>query len=405
MDAAQNTLQTWVDFLCRRADYEKAVTLLGDHIRRFPADRWAEDLLERVRRKAHQVELVASLDGDLFDEQDADFLDDLDEAGDEWSLEEIEPAVSSKTSVAEVSMGQDQELEVPESCEEDLEAGGQPTGSEFDASELDDLIPADGDEWADLDGTVSEVEFEALTWEEGDDPTLPVDPEVQGSGRIELGQRARSAAARLIPEVEWLRRDLPLLQEILAHHQCNTKTIAALRSVIPLLDVMPSELRTAFKLRIYWSECDHLHRGWNSHGELAAVTWQNISWGLSLAIVRRLVSDDIDEISDWLESCFEDWNKWHVKGRYHPTFHSYLVFLLNHLDAQEEVIGHKLPSYLDFDLFSHEEDSVPGSLLWRAIDDFGLFPKNTERRCAYTESELAGLGANLPAYVFTKGKP
>lgn len=400
----QATITKWVDALCRRASYDKAIALLNDRVRQFPDERWAADLLAQVRLKAQQGTRVVSLGADGFDDDDADFIDDLDEAGDEWSLEDVEPGAAINAPAVEAAETQDDVDAEPESGVEELQIEDESSDSEFDAGELD-LLPDDGDEWADLDVTVSEVESKAIAWDEGEDPTPPVDPEILGSGRMELERRARISAARLIPEIEWLRRDLPLIQEILAYHRCHSKTIAALRDLIPLWGVLPSELRTAFQLRIYWAECDHFHRGWNSSDELAAVTWQNISWGLSLAIVRHLGSDDVDETTDWLHSCFDDWVRWHIKGRYHPTFHSYLVSLLSHLDAQEQIIGHRLPAYIDFDLFAEEAEPLSGTPLWRALDDFGLFPKRLVRPCNYSDNELAKFGEELPRYVFIKGQP
>lgn len=402
MQEANNSITRWVDALCRRSEYEKAAALLGDHLRLFPDERWAAELLAQVRRKAQQSELAARLSADAFDGEDAEFIDGLDEDGGDWSVEDLEPqakvAASLPDAVAEQVAGGDPD---PNAETDEFSLAEEPAEVDFDASDLD-LLSSDGDAWAELDGTVSDVEFDAAGWEEVEDPTSPVDPEVLGSGRIELERRARISAARLAEGVEWLHRDLPVLQEILTYHQCHPKTVAALRHLIPLLDVSPSELRTAFNLRIYWAECEAFHRGWNGSDELSSVTWQNISWGLSLAIVRYLGTEDIDEIADWLHSCFEDWTRWHIRGRYHPTFHSYLVFLLDHLDKQEAIIGHRVPAYLEFELFAEQSDALPGSPLWQSLEAFGLFPKNLERPSCYSVHELGNIGVELPGSIKAK---
>lgn len=451
MHITQHAITKWVDVLCRRGEYIKAISLLSERVSQFSDESWATDLLERVRLAEQQSALMAKVSIDGFDGGDLAFIESFENGDDEWTAEDIEAGVilnvhsditipdsegNAKNLVlnaVEIKISSDSAQvineriapglfldgengseqvvsfeeqsdsgrenitdrveEVPAHDEDDFIDGTDLTSVEpdfeadFDSEELD-LISEDADAWADVDVGISEVEFEGVSWSEGEDSTLPIDPEVLGSGRIEIERRARIQAASLILDVEWLRRDLPLLQEILAFHHCHSKTIGALRDLIPRFEVKPFELKAAFELRIYWVECEHFHRGWNSVDELAAVTWQNISWGLALAIQRHLGSSDLDEITDWLSSCFDDWTDWHIKGRHLPSFHSYLVYLLSHLDSQEEITGQRLPAYLDFDLFSESDEAFPGSPLWREFESYGLFSKRLERRSCYTDREI-----------------
>lgn len=395
----QHTTARWVDALCRRGDSAQTVALLKERVARFPDEAWAIELLGRVLIKVGQVDegigylhratriqratSTALAGDDRIDAADLDFLSE--EAGEDeaWHFDDFEPKAESASPHAQdaaSSSTNEASTSTPDDSEVDRETLGLESSDDplLEDEDLESLI-GDPEEWADADGSVSELDFEAFIWEDDDnDEPVPVEPRVPGSSRILLASRARQFAARLIERAEWNRRDLPLLAEVLEYHLCHHKTLAALDNMLVSQCMSPVELRTVFDLRLYWAESEVFRRGWSRDGVMVAMTWPNISWGLALAVVRYLNTDDLDEVADWLDSCIDDWGHWHAKSYFHPSFLSYLVHLLNHLEEQEAVLGQPLPAYIAFEMFEEEVSDAPGSPIWRSMDDYGLHPKSND---------------------------
>lgn len=204
-------------------------------------------------------------------------------------------------------------------------------------------------------------------WEEhalGDDQLVADDSSAisKTSNRIPGEQRARQVASSLAEEAGWDLKDLPVLIEVLVHHNCHGKTKSALRTLMIELKVTPEELLTLHEIRLYWSGS-----GYNRtfRGNDACDGWPSVSWPLCLRLLRQLEADSVEEVFLFVEDCFQNWNDSPPMISAYPIFSYYLNYLINHMAQVSETCSQRMPPFIDYDLFP-DDDSYYDS--WRLRD-------------------------------------
>ncbi|PNE04184.1 hypothetical protein A15D_00364 [Alcanivorax sp. MD8A] len=305
-------------------------------------------------------------------------------------LQDIQPYIESELP--------EEALIEPEGAAEESEAfkaeeGGQPAehlikNSEDDevlnaADELADIPDFEAEEPADI-AVVDDLEDEeAITLaddeefgegivdlfeeadEEGDDDLesfyIELDPEDLGQDdepeelpeRLTHREKAEGIAAGLAVEGEWLKKDMGILVDVLAHHRSHGKTQSALRELLVKKQVTPAELHVLHELRKIWGS-----GGYNRtyRKQEAEDGWPNISWRLALDLTRALKADDAVEVLLFVEDCFQDWNASADKISAFPIFSYYLQHILDHMEQMALCCGQPPPAYIEYEFFEQDDD-------------------------------------------------
>ena len=259
-----------------------------------------------------------------------------------------------------------------------------------DADDEDEVSANEDDEWEiDLDGLQEDQTDEAIEvvdyaseWESLallDDDIEEDEPEPD-DGNIPdvLSQedKAWQVAAQICEEAGWGRAEATSLIEILVSHRNHNKTRDAIKSLILDDGFTSEELVTAFGVRQEWITGGYSRvLRW---GELTE-GWPNLSWRLAAKLVRLIRSDSPEEIMQFVEDCFQDWSQRPSLILQFKEFKYYLICVIDHMESVERCWNHRMPLFVDFSLFDEETGCVPGSILWRTLEEMGLLHYQVEQ--------------------------
>lgn len=308
----------------------------------------------------------------------ADILEDISSCIDselpEATLTEPEGAAEERKLFKAVESGQPAE-DLIESIEDDEELDA--AGELADTPELEAEEPTDTVFMGDLeDEEVIAMEddeelgqgildlFEEADEEVDDDLDsfyIELDPEELGQDdepeelpeRLTHREKAEGIAAGLAVEGEWLKKDMGILVDVLAHHRSHGKTQSALRELLIKKQVTPSELHVLHELRKIWGS-----GGYNRtyRKQQAEDGWPNVSWRLALDLTRAVKADDAVEVLLFVEDCFQDWNASAEKIAAFPIFSYYLQHILDHMEEMALRCGQAPPAYIEYDFFEKDDD-------------------------------------------------
>jgi len=231
------------------------------------------------------------------------------------------------------------------SVDEEVEAPFPSEDSEEFGQGLDELFEEISDD--------AEDELESFYIElDPEDPGQDDEPE-ELPERLTHREKAEGIAAGLAVEGEWLKKDMGILVDILAHHRSHGKTQSALRELLIKKQVTPSELHVLYELRKIWGS-----GGYNRtyRKQQAEDGWPNVSWRLALDLTRAVKSDDAVEVMLFVEDCFQDWNASTEKITAFPIFSYYLQHILDHMEEMALCCGQAPPAYIEYDFFEKDDD-------------------------------------------------
>ena len=353
----------------------------------------ANDDDPRQQGKSAQVSIIESAEVS----EAADILEDvspfIDSEFPEATLTEPEGAAEESKTFKAVERGQpaedleDSELldaadviaEIP-----DFEAEESANIAFLDDLEDEEVIAVEGDE-ALRQGIVDL--FEEADEEEEDDLEsfyIELDPEDLGQDdepeelpeRLTHREKAEGVAAGLAVEGEWLKKDMGILVDVLAHHRSHGKTQSALRELLVKKQVTPEELHVLHELRKIWGT-----GGYNRtyRKEEAVDGWPNISWRLALDLTRALKADDAAEVLLFVEDCFQDWNVSADKIAAFPIFSYYLQHILDHMEEMARCCGQPPPAYIEYEFFEQDDD---GWEQWHRPEpfNFNIYRESEDRQ-------------------------
>ncbi|WP_290523670.1 hypothetical protein [Alcanivorax sp.] len=259
--------------------------------------------------------------------EDDEVLDAADELADIPDFEAEEPA-----DIAVVDDLEDEEVITTDDDEE------------FGQGIVDLFEEADEADEDDLESFYIELDPEDL----GQDDEPEELPE-----RLTHREKAEGIAAGLAVEGEWLKKDMGILVDVLAHHRSHGKTQSALRELLVKKQATPEELHVLHELRKIWGT-----GGYNRtyRKEEAVDGWPNISWRLALDLTRALKADDAAEVLLFVEDCFQDWNASAEKIAAFPIFSYYLQHILDHMENMALCCGQPPPAYIEYEFFEQDDD-------------------------------------------------
>ena len=393
--------------LFRAGRRRAAIDLLEEHMAESPGDRQAASVLGRIYvnnsqpdraafwlKHALQIDHQAGLAGSISYEKSSDPNAMLDQ--DDMAFMAANDAVVSQCDLSDeyglggasaengpvktISNGQQIGVQVdtpqPVSLENVLASPegsiSQNSLSDDDLATLEDLslITQDPAE----EKTIASATQAAIDWQDYaldgtavDQAKPPTSKELPVSRLTHL-ERARQVASRLASEVEWGKRDIPILVEILAYHKCHGKTITALRTLLIEEEVTPAELAVLHDLRMQWGSGGY-NRVYN--GNKARDGWPNISWQLALRLARVVRADNAEEILLFVDDCFEDWCDTPGLLYAYPIFIHYLDRVIDSMHRSYVYRDVDSPPFVDYRLFPDDEDEYSGWRLNKTKFQFG----------------------------------
>lgn len=385
--------------LFRAGRRRAAIDLLEEHMAESPGDRQAASVLGRIYVNNSQPDRAAfwlkhalqighaagvahtspsekpSDSNAMLDQDDLAFMsaNDAGESECDFSDEYGLSGVIAKNETVKAGSKQQEveaQADAPQSVfvEEQVSASPEDSSShspfsEDDLATIEDLSLITQDPEEEL--TVVATKQPDIEWQDYafDDPAIdPVESDLLEelpASRLTDFERARQVASRLASEVEWGKRDMTILVEILAYHKCHGKTIAALRTILIDEEVTPAELAVLHDLRLQWGGAGY-NRVYN--GNKARDGWPNISWQLALRLARVVRADSAEEILLFVEDCFEDWCDTPGLLYAYPIFIHYLDRVIDSMHQSSVYRDVDAPPFIDYRLFPDDEDEYSG---WR----------------------------------------
>lgn len=384
--------------LSRDGNLNKAVALLEEHMASLPNDLTVAAALGRLYMRLKLPEKAAywlrySLQSryalpDL-DQEDVEYLIeenpessalDVDSefgvatesspAANDDDLEDLNDVITDQSVVQDVNRDINDPLwDVPEEIQEDFEEQNLESEDQDDAPTIEEL--------SELLNDIPELDFRDAEEDEEEEgygfievPREPhrVTPEdEEPDARLTVQEKAEGVAAGLAHEAGWLRKDMDVLTEVLAHHKSHGKTIAALRHLLVDKEVTPGELMTLHEIRQLWGG-----GGYNRsyYGVKAKDGWSMVSWPLALSLVRQLRTDSAEEILLFVEDCFEEWSESPKQLSSFPIFVNYLGYVIEHMERVSLSCGQSMPAYIDYDFFEENDDGLDDWFEHRLTHDY-----------------------------------
>lgn len=384
--------------LSRDGNLNKAVVLLEEHMASLPNDLTVAAALGRIYMRLKLPEKAAywlrySLQSryalpDL-DQEDVEYLVeenpessalDVDSefgvatesspAANDDDLEDLNDVITDQSVAQDVNRDiKDPLWDIPEEIQEDFEEQNLESEDQDDAptaEELSELL----DDIPELDFRDAEEDEEEEGYGFIEVPREPhrLTPEdEEPDARLTVQEKAEGVAAGLAHEAGWLRKDMDVLTEVLAHHKSHGKTIAALRHLLVDKVVTPRELMTLHEIRQLWGG-----GGYNRsyYGVKAKDGWSMVSWPLALSLVRQLRTDSAEEILLFVEDCFEEWSESPKQLSSFPIFVNYLGYVIEHMERVSLSCGQSMPAYIDYDFFEENDDGLDDWFEHRLTHDY-----------------------------------